>query len=541
MTKNNAVVLAYLRKSDEDKHGQVQSIEKQREWAVERARQEGDTITHYFEDVRTAKEPGRKGFAEMLAFIEKSKVPVKLYAWKTSRLARNGIDEGAIKYAITRQKIAHIITRDRSYDESTNHILLGVDFGEATQFSIDLSKDVTEGLLQKVGKGYRPSIALNGWLNDPAGLKGEKKIYNDPERFPILQREAYKILESKGLYSVSESHRTLKAMGFRTKRGAIMAKSTLHDFFTNPFICAQYEWHGEWKTGKWKPLITPSEFEKIQIYISGKRSRQRKNTNVYNGLIRCSECGCWVTTEPLKIKRQKNGNVHVFHYMRCTKNKGACSQKCIRMEKVEQQLTEALFSIETEEGFQEFFAQQSSHELRLTSGEISKQRELLQKRYNEVDAKISNLTEKFALGKVDDDVYSTMIAQYKKERFQLEVELGVSGGQENDELGEFTIDMEFANVAHERFISGGVSVKKEVLGKLQSNFWLVNGNIVIDLKSSFAVLSQYNRLKGVIEPRKASRRKAKGLVSCKWSTFSDVIRTYLKARIWMQVNQISES
>ena len=29
MTKNNAVVLAYLRKSDEDKHGKVQLIEKQ--------------------------------------------------------------------------------------------------------------------------------------------------------------------------------------------------------------------------------------------------------------------------------------------------------------------------------------------------------------------------------------------------------------------------------------------------------------------------------------------------------------------------------
>ena len=541
MTLNNLVVLAYLRKSDEDKFGQVQSIEKQRDWALERAENEGDTIDHYFEDTRTAKEPGRLGFAEMMAFIEKSSVPVKLYAWKTSRLARNGIDEGAIKYAITRHKIAHIITRDRSYDESTNHILLGVDFGEATQFSIDLSKDVTEGLLQKVEKGYRPSIALNGWLNDLVGVKGDKKIYVDPERFPILQREAYKILESKGVYTVSESYRTLKAMGFRTKRGAFMAKSTLHDLFTNPFICAQYEWHGEWKMGKWKPMVTPSEFEKLQIYISGKRSRQRTHTNVYNGLIRCSECGCWVTTEPLKIKRQKNGNVHIYQYMRCTKSKGKCSQKCIRMEKLEQQITTTLSNLETEEGFHDFFSQKISRGFGLTNEDTAKQKELLQKRYNETETKISNITEKYALGKIDDDVYSAMIAQYKKERFQLESEIGLSRNRESEELGEFTRDMEFANIAHERFVTGSLSEKKEILGKLQSNLWLVDGNIVVDLKSSLAVLSQYNRLKSAIEPRKVTRRATKGVISCKWSTFSDVIRTYLKARIWMQTNGIHEN
>ena len=104
MGKNDYVVIAYLRKSDEDKHGQVQSIAKQRDWAVERANQESDFIDYFFEDTRTAKEPGRQGFAQMVAFIEKSSKPVKLYAWKTSRLARNGIDEGAIKYAITQRK-----------------------------------------------------------------------------------------------------------------------------------------------------------------------------------------------------------------------------------------------------------------------------------------------------------------------------------------------------------------------------------------------------------------------------------------------------
>ena len=82
-----------------------------------------------------------------------------------------------------------------------------------------------------------------------------------------------------------------------------------------------------------------------------------------------------------------------------------------------------------------------------------------------------------------------MIAQYKKERFQLESEIGLSRNRESEELGEFTREMEFANIAHERFVTGSLSDKKEILGKLQSNLWLVDGNIVVDLKSSLAVLS----------------------------------------------------
>lgn len=359
---------------------------------------------------------------------------------------------------------------------------------------------------------------------------GLSLYYTDPERFPILQREARKILDSKGAYSVAESHRHLRDMGFKTKRGALISKSVLYDLFTNPFICAQYQWAGEWHVGKWQPLVTPAEFEILQIYISGKRSRHRKHTNVYNGMIRCAECGCWVTTEPIKIKRQKNGNIHVYQYMRCTKNKGKCSQKCIRIEKLESQIVSALDGIELETGLTEFCIEQIRNEAANNHLTLAKEQELIQKLYNENEAKIANLTEKYSLGTIDDDIYVEMVKGYKQTRFRLESDLLNCGQVHDSHIDKVIRDMEFSKIAIGKFKNGSLSDKKEVLQNLESNLWLVDGNLLIDLKAQFVIHSQYNRLKSVIEPRKTAPRTAKGLYPSRWYAMSDIIRNYLRLR-----------
>ena len=125
--------------------------------------------------------------------------------------------------------------------------------------------------------------------------------------------------------------------------------------------------------------------------------------------------------------------------------------------------------MEPEKGFTEHFTQEIAKGSELANEDISKQKEILRKRFNEVKAKINNLTEKYALGKIDDDIYSAMIAQYKKERFQLENELGTAKTCSLNEFEKFSTDIKYANIAHERFTTGSFDVKKEILGNLQSN------------------------------------------------------------------------
>ena len=194
---------AYIRKSSEDKKRQIQSIPKQYKWCKTEAERRGLKIAKFFEVSSSAHKLNRQGFKDMISSVEKSEEPIGVITWKISRLARNPIDEGVIKYAFMRKKITHILARDREYRENENQIIMGVDFGQATQFSIELSKDVKEGMNKKVSSGYRPVKAPYGYVNDPIGLKGEKKIFVDDKYFNPIQQ----FLKSfaTGIYSVTLS------------------------------------------------------------------------------------------------------------------------------------------------------------------------------------------------------------------------------------------------------------------------------------------------------------------------------------------------
>lgn len=171
---------AYIRRSCEDKKKQIQSLPKQIEWCRKKARSRGIKIERFFQDTRSASKLGRTGFREMMELVEQSDEPVGILCWKISRLARNPIDEGAVKYAFIKGKIKHILAGDREYREGENQIVMGVDFSRSTQFSPELSKDVKEGMAKKNDKGWRPCRAGLGYLNDPVGLKGEKKYSKTP-------------------------------------------------------------------------------------------------------------------------------------------------------------------------------------------------------------------------------------------------------------------------------------------------------------------------------------------------------------------------
>ena len=120
---------AYIRKSSEDKKRQIQSIPKQYEWCKKEAKRRGIKIDTFFEDSSSAYKLNRQGFKDMSYAIEESKEPIGIITWKISRLARNPIDEGVIKYAFMRKKVTHILARDREYKENENQIIMGVDFG----------------------------------------------------------------------------------------------------------------------------------------------------------------------------------------------------------------------------------------------------------------------------------------------------------------------------------------------------------------------------------------------------------------------------
>src|SRR3990167_5875455 len=94
----------YARKSSESEERQTLSIEAQLTELQQLAAREHLEIAASFEEAKTAKEPGRTMFAEMLRKIEQGEAE-GILAWHPDRLARNSVDGGQIIYLLDTGKL----------------------------------------------------------------------------------------------------------------------------------------------------------------------------------------------------------------------------------------------------------------------------------------------------------------------------------------------------------------------------------------------------------------------------------------------------
>src|SRR3989344_7652765 len=91
--------IAYCRKSTDEKDKQVLSIEAQIAELKEFAKRENLDVLCFLTEAKTAKQPGREKFEQMLKLIEKSEAN-GILSWHPDRLARNSIDGGKIIYLL---------------------------------------------------------------------------------------------------------------------------------------------------------------------------------------------------------------------------------------------------------------------------------------------------------------------------------------------------------------------------------------------------------------------------------------------------------
>jgi len=175
----------YTRKSTEDENHQILSIESQlaelREFA---AKEKLEIVGPTFVETKTAKEPERIKFAEMLSLIEKGKAE-GILSWHPDRLARNSVDGGKIIYMIDRGLIKSLKFPTFWFEPTPQGLfMLQIAFGQSKYYVDNLSENTKRGLRQKIRNGIWPSWAPVGYLNN---LK-TKMIDIDPEKAPKIRK-----------------------------------------------------------------------------------------------------------------------------------------------------------------------------------------------------------------------------------------------------------------------------------------------------------------------------------------------------------------
>lgn len=317
----------YVRKSDESEDRQVQSIDDQKAVLLRFANALGLTIVAVFEEAHSAKIANTRAiFNDMVRRIEKGEAD-GILCWQINRLFRNLGDYSTIGTLLLKGVIQSVRTPDRDYVPTDNVLLLAIEAGIATQYSIDLSKNVKRGFDEKAYRGTWPLGPKPGYSSVPkvVGNKTLHVIDKDPERFALL-REAWDMALT-GAYTAPQILRRLDRSGFRlraTKKwpSRKMSRSMLYRLFHDPFYYGYFLYKGVLTQGDHPPMVSKSEFDRVQNILKNSDTQPQKHEFAFSGLIRCGVCGCLVTPER-KIKHFKTtGRTKEYVYYHCSGFKG---------------------------------------------------------------------------------------------------------------------------------------------------------------------------------------------------------------------------
>ena len=494
-TKQSAKYFLYARKSSEGEERQVQSIEDQLEWARKTAQARGLVIVDELYEHRSAKKPGnRPVFAELMERLENGEAD-GILCWQINRLSRNPIDSGTLQWMLQRKVIRSIVTNDREYLPSDNTLLLSIDTGMSNQYIIDLAANTWRGMESKIKKGWFPSLAPHGYLNDKTAEQGERTIIRDPERWDYVRRIWDLMLT--GNYNPRQVLRVITEEGFRTRKtkkkgGEPMHISGIYKLLTNIFYTGLFEFKGQLYQGAHEPMITMSEFERVQKLL-GERGRPRPQSRefAYTGLIRCGECGCMITAETKFIYLKSTQKTKACTYYRCSKQKRGvrCSQPTIRIEELERQIAYTLADLTISPAFRDFTLRVLERENNLELDFRTQKHKQLAKVIQDYEQELYGLNKTYTKGILDDEFYVTEKRTLKDKILKAKNELEHSRADTDKWLTMTENVFLFASNAAEAFAEGDIRTRREIFAALGGKFVLKNRTLTLELERWFTRIS----------------------------------------------------
>jgi site-specific DNA recombinase len=468
--------VAYVRVSSKEQEKEGFSIPAQHKLLQNYAAERSIRILKTFEDVETAKQSGRTGFAEMLLFFENDPAkPRILLVEKTDRLYRNikdwvHLDERKLEIHFVKENV--IISPD---SRSSEKFLHGIKVLMAKNYIDNLSEEVKKGMREKAEQGHWPTVAPIGYVNNLE----IHRIEPDPDRANAITKmfDWY----ATGNYSLQQLTEMAASAGLTHPRsGRRLSKSEIHRALHNPIYYGDFNWNGRYYIGKHQPLISRDLFEKIQdVFGRSNRPKRTKRDFPFNGLLTCGLCGCAMTAE---IKKGQ------YVYYHCTGYRGKCGNDYIRQENLSELLGDIASRIEIDHTLAEKIAAalRESHASKKIFQEEALNR--LQSQYAAIQTKISKAYDDKLEGRISEDFWKS-----RHEAWQRELELIRSDMARHERANDSYIRkgieiLELAKQAHSRYLKENDQGRRRMLNALLSNCAYKRGSLSPTYNKPFDLL-----------------------------------------------------
>ncbi|MDB5188053.1 MAG: Resolvase protein [Candidatus Kaiserbacteria bacterium] len=536
---------AYCRKSSEDSQRQIASIGDQVHALQTLAERECITLVNTpFTEVRSAKDPGRPIFNEMLRRIEKGEANA-LICWDIDRLSRNPIDNGQLQWMLQKSVIKVIKTPGRAYYPEDAGLLMSIEGGRATDYVMRLSKNVKRGLQSRVMHGWRPGITAPGYLL--TGEQGNRTIIPDPERFDLIRSmfSLYLTGEYSGikLLDIMNNQWGYRTMHKKKSGGRPLVFSNLYQILNNPFYYGYFEWKNsetsvrELHKGNHMPMITEAEFLRIQILLGNKsKHRGRVHESSYTGLIRCGECDSSVTVDiknqlictncknkfsyknktecpkcGKKINKMEEPKTLHYVYYHCTKKKNLkCTQGSILESELVRQIDIILGDITIDDDYLNLALEYLQEKRKHDGNDEKKIRDSLNAALADCQTRFKNLEREYTSAhNSNHEIFSPDEFLFKKnelsiERRNLEKRIIEIGDHFEQSLEETVRVVDFCHLARVKFMNGDTKTRRSIFSTIGSNLTLKDKKLMINKLHPYLLieneLQTQRKLHSTLEP-----------------------------------------
>ena len=497
----------YARKSSEDSSKQIQSIANQVDVLREKARENSLKIVKVYQEEKSAKKPYRRDkFNQMMADLQEGVIDAVI-CWDLTRLSRNPIEAGMTQHFLLEGIIQQIVTYEKTYYPSDHSIMMNLELGMATEYSLALGKNVKRGLKYKIEQGHYPNTAPLGYLNTAHLNCGEKTIVIDSERAPLI-RKLWDLL-LKDQLSIGEIVQKAADIGLRTRATRkqpekLLTRHGLHCIFKNPFYYGAFRWQGELHEGVHEPLISKDEFVKAQRLISVRKCAPRPAKHQYalKGSIQCGECGASVTAEQ-KNKIRKDGSINQRTYYRCTHRRkdSNCKQPMLREADLERQFVTILDSITVPDEFVQWaikWLNDEGKEAQVKRDAILKQQ---QRQIEKLNKEIDRLLDLRLQDEVDSSIFKIKKDALMAEKHSIEKDMYLDTDSEDMRINKTTEVFDFCKRVKDVFDQGSFEDKKLVIQALGSHFYLKDKKLTVELAKPFKLIQDAVTNQWILNPR----------------------------------------
>ena len=398
------------------------SLETQRERLEAYCRsQENYSIYRVYEDGGySADSLDRPALKAMLRDMHEGKLNCVL-AYKIDRLTRSVRDFHQLMDLFDRCGVKFVsVTQSLDTQNPMGRLLRNVllDFA---QFEREMTADRTrDKMFQRAQKGL-----WNGG-NVPYGYVAEnKRLIAHSEQAARLR---FMFQRFADVPSLSRLRDELHRRGWYTRSNKPWSKPAIDQILRNPIYCGLIRFNDELFKGEHEALIEESLFRKVQ---SVRRDRSHGSTKLrrvflLKGLIRCSECGSWMTPHYTQ-KRHKDGSVYRVPYYRCTKtmhfDNSVCSIKHINADRVEELVVQELSELSQNEAYLRMTVEELNGDLQRKTEPLEDQTRQIKSRLNEIEQEIGRYVKALGQGKLSIERLEEEIGVLEKNKRVLQDEL----------------------------------------------------------------------------------------------------------------------